>query len=101
MGTQLKNVSAGLKIATASTQKVGFFGATPVVQPSGASEAAVVQTSVANNTTAAVDLATSEALANACKTQGNALVVDVAALVAEVNALRAALVALGLVKGGA
>lgn len=40
MGTQLKNTSTGLKIGTAASQKVGVFGATPVVQPSGATQAA-------------------------------------------------------------
>jgi hypothetical protein len=101
MGTQVKNTHLGYYIGTAPAQKVGFFGATPIVQPAGASEAAVAQTSAANATTNAIDLGTAEALANACKTQGNALVVDVAALIAEVNALRTALVNLGLVKGGA
>lgn len=57
--------------------------------------AAVVQTSVANATAAASDLATAEALANANKTQGNALVADMAALTALVNQLRAELVVAG------
>lgn len=40
MGTQVRNTSAGYKIGTAVTQKVGFYGVTPVVQPVGVTQAA-------------------------------------------------------------
>lgn len=46
----------------------------------------LAQTSVNNTTAAATDLATAEALANALKSQGNALVVDVAAIIAILKA---------------
>ncbi len=57
MGTQVKNTSAGYKVGTAAAQKIGFFGATPVVQPSGAAEGALTDStggSTANATLAAV-----------------------------------------------
>jgi hypothetical protein len=96
---QQKDTAAGLQIGTTVNQPIAFHGATPVVQRSSASQAAVTQTSVTVSTANATDLATSEALANSLKTQVNALVVDVAALTVLNNELRAALVAKGLIKG--
>jgi len=74
---------AGTKIGTADTQKLGFFDATPIVQPAGADQAAVA-------TTAATDVTPfgyTEAQANA--------------IVALVNEMRSVLVNLGLMKGAA
>lgn len=68
MGTQVRNTAAGYKIGTAATQKVGFFGATPVVQPSGAAQAAAT---------------------------------DAATVITLANAMRTALVNLGIIKGAA
>jgi hypothetical protein len=79
--------------------KLAFFGGTAVVRPASANQAVVTLTAVTNSTAAATDLTTTEALANALKTQGNATVVDVAALKVEIDALRTALVNLGLIKG--
>lgn len=36
---QEKDTGAGRQLGTAPTQKLGFFGKTPVVQPSGATQA--------------------------------------------------------------
>jgi hypothetical protein len=59
----------------------GFFGATPVVRPSGVNQGAVSGTAGASYTS-----------------NEQAIIND---LIAKVNAQRAALVALGLIKGGA
>jgi len=105
MGTQLRNTAAGLKLGTAASQKVGLFGATPVVQPSGATEAAVVPTVGAALATTAATTSTpygfSQAQADGLIARVNALIVDNAALVALVNKLRADLVLLGAIKGAA
>jgi hypothetical protein len=75
--------AAGTKIGTADTQRLGFYNATPIVQPAGADQAAVA-------TTAATDVSPfgyTEAQANA--------------IVALVNEMRSVLVNLGLMKGAA
>ncbi|HZH50249.1 MAG TPA: hypothetical protein VEZ16_00055 [Microvirga sp.] len=77
---------------TPSTPR-GFFGAAPVVQPSGAAQAAVPSSPI-SGTAGATYSATEQQLINDLKTQVNALTVLV-------NAQRAALVSLGLMKGGA
>lgn len=97
MGTQVKNTSAGYKVGTAATQKVGFFGATPVVQPSGAAEGALTDStggSTANATLAAVGATNSGDVSATI----NANFAKTAVLL---NKLRAELVALGLIKGSA
>lgn len=76
--------STGTKIGTSVSQKLGFYNATPVVQPSGAAQAAVVTTAATQSTP-----------------YGFATQAQADNLVALVNALRAALVATGIVKGSA
>lgn len=83
MGTQVRNTSAGYKIGTAPTQKVGLFGATPVVQPAAAAQAAVPATAATNSTPYGFSQAQADGL------------------VATVNAMRTALVNLGIIKGSA
>ena len=73
-----------------TTQKLGFFGATPTVQRAGTAQAAVAAATIAN---AAGDVPTAA--------EHNAAVARVNALTALVNELRAALVEKGLVKGSA
>lgn len=68
--------------ASATLDYVGFFGATPVVQPTSASQAAV--TTTASTTTTPWGFSTS--------TQADAIVTLV-------NKIRADLVTLGLIKG--
>lgn len=76
--------STGSKIGTSASQKIGKWGVTPVVQPAGASQAAVA-------TTAATNVApygfTTQAQADA--------------IVTLLNAIRSALVATGEIKGAA
>lgn len=74
----------GTKIGTAASQKLGFYNATPVVQPVGAAQAAVAATGSTNSSP-----------------YGYTTAAQADAIVTLVNALRAALVAEGLIKGAA
>lgn len=77
----------------ATTSKVGFYGTTPIIQRTNAAQAAVVDTS-GGTATALTGITTitgtynSVILANA-----------IATIAAQTNELRAALVAVGLIKG--
>lgn len=71
----------GVNFGGASTDKIGFYGlATPIVRPSGASQAACTNTTTTTSTT-------------------TALTTDLDAVRVLVNKLRADLVALGLIAG--
>ena len=62
--TQMKNTGAGLQIGTAVGQKVGFYGATPVVRQTVATTAPVVyQVSNVDGSTNAIACLTSNQLA--------------------------------------
>lgn len=55
-GTVVKGITDGYHIGTATTQKVGFWGATPIVQPTAAGQAALTDSttgSTADSTLAA------------------------------------------------
>lgn len=78
------NATTGTKIGTATTQKLGFYNATPVVQRSGAAGAAVA-------TTAATNVAPF----------GFSTAAQADAIVTLANEMRACLVALGFHKGAA
>src|SRR4029077_3362385 len=73
----------GTQIGTGATQNIGFQGAPPVAQRSGAAQAAVVTTASTNSSPFGYTQAQADAL------------------VTLVNELRAALVAVGLIKGSA
>ncbi len=75
--------TTGVKVGTAITQKLGFYNATPIVQPAAAAQAAVVTTGATDST----PFGYTEAQANA--------------IVALVNEMRSVLVNLGLMKGAA
>lgn len=74
--------TTGTKLGTAATQKLGFWNATPVVQPSSASQAVVTPTVTATPTTAAI-------------------ATDLAAVIVLANQIRAELVEIGAIKGSA
>lgn len=85
----------GYAVGQSASDYVGFYGATPVVQPSGAAQAAVTDTSggTANSATGITTITgtyNSVILANA-----------IATLAAQTNAMRSALVTLGIIKGSA
>lgn len=71
--------SSGTKIGTSASQKLGFFNATPVVQPASADQAVAVAASGGDSPTEA----------------------EFNAVVTLLNRLRLDLVALGLIKGSA
>jgi len=73
----------GVKLGQSATDLVGVYGVTPIVQRSGADQAAVITTAATSST----PFGYSEAQANA--------------IVALVNELRASLVAVGIIKGAA
>ncbi len=75
--------SDGVKLGQSATDLVGVYGVTPIVQRSGAAQAAVITTAATSST----PFGYSEAQANA--------------IVALVNELRASLVAVGIIKGAA
>lgn len=81
---QLTNAATeGLVIGQSSTDKLGFYGlATPIVQPALSAAAAVVTTAVINSSVSASAFGYTSAQATS--------------IITLVNALRAALVALGL-----
>lgn len=80
----------GMLLGEAATDKVALFGATPVVQPVGATQAAIGAALVA--------IAGGEAPTEA---EHNAVLARVNELAVLVNKLRTDLVALGLIKGAA
>jgi hypothetical protein len=82
--------------------KIGFYGVTPVTQPAGANQAAVTL----GNTDGAIGGLTisdppTQVEVQALRDKCEELADDVRALSALVHALRGALVAVGVVKGGA
>jgi len=79
-----KNTTDGVSVGQSTTDKVSVYGVTPIVQRSGAAQAAVGTT--ASQTTTPYGYSTS--------TQADAIVTLV-------NELRAALVAFGMIKGSA
>lgn len=97
----------GFQIGNAATSKVGFYGATPLVQQSSANQAALAAASVtdASGGTAAA----TNGILTITGTYNQAILANaIATLAAQVNAnstlvasLRTALVSLGLIKGAA
>jgi hypothetical protein len=84
----------GTIVGNTVAKLLGFFGANPILRPSGATQAAVTATSVDGVAAAAADL-------NALKAEAEKIGDDVRASIVLVNKLRTDLVALGLIKGGA
>ena len=97
------NSSDGAQVGKGTSEKVAFYGSTPVVQPTGSSQAAVTGTvGTALVTTTATTMASgyaSSTQAIAITTRVNQLVVDSLATTILVNKLRADMVALGLSAG--
>lgn len=96
--------TTGTDIGTSTSQKLGFYGTTPVVQPTTASEAAVSTAAITSVVTTAATATspvgyTTTTQANAIVTAINSLITQVASLTTLCNQLRADLVTLGLIKG--
>lgn len=79
--------------ASATADKLGFWGATPVVQPTSASQAAVATSTI---TTAAT---TTSPWGFATSTQADSLTAQVVLLRTLVNQIRSDLVTIGILKG--
>lgn len=91
--TQTAKSSGGYDVGQAATDLVGFYGATPVAQPSAAAQAAVTDSSggAANPTTGVAALTA---------TYNSAIIANaLATVIAQTNAMRSALVTLGIMKG--
>jgi hypothetical protein len=93
MVTKTKKSSGGLDIGQSSTDLVAFYGSTPIVQPSGAAQATITD---ASGGTAA---ATNGVLTLTGTYNSTILANAIATLAAQGNALRSALVSLGLIAG--
>ncbi|MGA1237747.1 MAG: hypothetical protein ACO34E_12880 [Limisphaerales bacterium] len=88
-------------VVGAAGGKIGFFGVTPVVQPSGADQAAVTLGNVDGEIGGlTVSNPPTQAEVHALRDKCEELADDVRALSALVHALRGALVEVGVVKGG-
>lgn len=96
--TDAKNIvfgtTTGTKIGTATAQKIGFWNATPIIQPASASQAAVGTTAPAGGTgTAAGGWDTSA--------HRDTAITTINACVTLVNQIRSDLVSAGILKGSA
>lgn len=96
------DTTTGTKIGTAATQKLGFFDATPIVQPASANQAVVTM----GNQDAEISALTfsnppAQAECEALRDKCEELADDVRNAVTLLHELRTALVNLGLIKGAA
>ena len=87
------DASDGHVMGQAATSKIAFYGASPVVQPTAAAQAAITDSSggtaaPTNGVAALTATYNSTIIANALAT-----------VIAQTNAMRSALVSVGLIKG--
>ena len=93
--TNTPKSGGGMAVGQSSTDLVGFYGAAPIAQPAGAAQAAVTDGSTGT-------AAPTNGIAPLTGTYNSTLLINaIATLAAQGNALRNALVSLGLIKGGA
>lgn len=85
----------GVLVGQSTTDLVGFYGVTPIVQRSGSAQAAVATSTI---TTAAT---TTSPWGFATSTQANDVTAQIVLLRTLANELRAAAVAIGQIKGSA
>jgi hypothetical protein len=91
--TNTPKTGGGYTVGQSSSDLVGFYGATPIARPSGAAQAAVVD---ASGGTAA---ATNGILTLTGTYNSTILANAIATLAAQTNAVRNALVSLGVIQG--
>lgn len=85
----------GTRLGRSAAALVGFYGATPLAQPSGAAQAAVTDGSTGT-------AAATNGIAALTATYNSTLLINaIATLAAQGNALRNALVSVGIIKGAA
>jgi hypothetical protein len=93
--TQTPKSGDGMLVGQSAADLVGFYGATPIAQPSGAAQAAVVDGSTGT-------AAATNGIAALTGTYNSTLLINaIATLAAQGNALRNALVSVGIIKGSA
>ncbi len=81
----------GFQVGKTATSKVGFYGASPLSQPTNANQATLTDNTIGTASTILVALT---------GTYNSTLIVaNIASLAAQTNAIQAALVSLGLIKG--
>lgn len=85
----------GYVVGQSASDLIGFYSAAPIAQPSGAAQAAVTDGSTGT-------AAATNGIAALTATYNSTLLINaIATLAAQGNALRNALVSLGLIKGSA
>ncbi len=85
----------GYTVGKSAASLVGFYGATPIAQPAAAAQAAVVDGSTGT-------AAPTNGIAALTGTYNSTLLINaIATLAAQGNALRNALVSVGIIKGSA
>lgn len=91
--SQTPKSADGMAIGQSSTDLVGFWGATPIAQPSGAAQAAVTDGSTGT-------AAPTNGIAPLTGTYNSTLLINaIATLAAQGNAIRNALVSVGIIAG--
>lgn len=91
--SQTPKSADGYAVGQSATDLVGFWGATPIVQPSGAAQAAVTDGSTGT-------AAPTNGIAPLTGTYNSTLLINaIATLAAQGNALRNALVSVGIIAG--
>ena len=92
------NTTTGTKIGVNTSEKWGFWNATPVIQPAGGNQAALTDNTggVAGATLAAIT-----AGANYAQSDMNTVKNSISSLAQNINVIRGVLVTLGLMKGSA
>lgn len=89
--TNTPKSAGGYTTGQSATDLIGFYGASPLAQPSGANQGALTDSTVG---------VASTILAPLTGTYNSTIIVaNIASLAAQGNAIRAALVSLGLIKG--
>jgi hypothetical protein len=89
------NDSQGATLGQSATDKIAFYGSTPIVRPAATAQAAV--TDASGGTAAATN-----GILTLTGTYNSAIIGNaIATLAAQTNAMQAALVSLGLIKGSA
>ena len=87
--------TTGLQIGTAGTQKLGFWGVTPVVWPAGANQAAIT-----DSTGGSASFTLAATTATNSSDQSGPINNNFASINRQLAAIRTALVASGVIKGG-
>ncbi len=93
--TNTPKSGGGMQVGQSASDLVGFYGTAPIAQPAGAAQAAVVDGSTGT-------AAPTNGIAPLTGTYNSTLLINaIATLAAQGNALRNALVSVGIIKGSA